>query len=232
MRNRTVKLIALTACLALFAAGLSTGCTRDPYTGERQVSKTAIGAGVGAAAGAATGVAVGYITGKKKSKQLRKRALIGAGIGAVAGGGVGAYMDYQEAKLRKKLQGTGVSVTREGDNIVLNMPGNITFDSGSAQIKPNFHEVLNSVSLVLQEYKKTYVDVAGHTDSTGSADFNQKLSEQRAMAVANYLAARKVHPDRFSVIGYGESQPIASNATASGREQNRRVEIELAPITQ
>ncbi len=209
--------IAASASLALAA------CTTDPYTGERQASKTAIGAGVGAAVGAVGGAIVG---GKKKRKEM----LIGAGVGALAGGAVGAYMDNQEAKLRRQLEGTGVSVTRMGDDIILNMPSNITFDVDEADIKPQFHEVLDSVALVLKEFQKTYVDVLGHTDSTGAEAYNQDLSMRRASAVANYLIGRDVRGERFLIRGMGEAAPIADNATAEGRALNRRVEITLSPI--
>ncbi|MEG6550656.1 OmpA family protein, partial [Desulfocurvibacter africanus] len=161
-----------------------------------------------------------------------KRVLIGAGIGALAGGAVGGYMDYQESKLRQRLQGTGVSVTRQGDMIILNMPGNVTFDTGSAGIKPQFFEVLNSVAIVLKEYEKTYVDVLGHTDSTGSMNLNMRLSQDRAQSVAQYLISQGVQQERFLVRGMGPNQPIADNSTAAGRSQNRRVEIKLTPITQ
>jgi len=207
--------------IAVIAAFSLSACTTDPYTGEKQASKTAIGAGVGAAVGAG----IGAIAGK------RKATLIGAGVGALAGGAVGAYMDSQEAKLRRQLQDSGVSVTRQGDNIILNMPGNITFDTDSANIKPDFTNVLDSVALVLNEYEKTYLDVLGHTDSTGSESYNMDLSIRRASSVATYLTSRKVLGDRLIVRGMGETQPIASNATAEGRALNRRVELQIIPIT-
>jgi outer membrane protein OmpA-like peptidoglycan-associated protein len=204
------------------------GCTTtNPYTGEQQVSKAAIGTGLGAAAGAA----IGAIAGGDSSKERRKKALIGAGVGAIAGGGVGYYMDVQEAKLREQLQGTGVSVTRVGDEIMLNMPGNVTFATNSADIKSNFYGVLDSVSLVLKEYNKTVVEVAGHTDDRGADSYNQTLSERRANSVARYLSSRGIEGMRLITVGYGESRPTADNATAGGREQNRRVELTLAPIT-
>jgi outer membrane protein OmpA-like peptidoglycan-associated protein len=204
-----------------------TGCyTTDPYTGGRTVSKTTKGAGIGAAVGAVAGILTG-----DDSRDRRKRALIGAGVGALAGGGVGQYMDRQEAKLRQQLQGTGVSVTRVGNNITLNMPGNITFQTDSADLRPDFFEVLNSVSLVLKEYDKTLVEVAGHTDSTGSDQHNQGLSERRAGTVAQYLSSRGINQQRILTVGAGESHPIASNDTAEGRQQNRRVELSLEPIT-
>jgi outer membrane protein OmpA-like peptidoglycan-associated protein len=215
----------LTACIV--AAPLLSGCTTtDPYTGEKQVTKSTAGATIGAVAGALLGAAT-------STKGDRKKAvLLGAGIGAVAGGGVGVYMDKQEDKLRKQLQGSGVSVTREGNNIILNMPSNITFDVDSAQVKPQFHNTLDSVVLVLNEYKSTLVTVRGHTDSTGSDEYNQQLSERRALAVAQYLGTKNVAQQRLAAIGLGETRPIAPNNTAEGRAQNRRVELELEPITQ
>ncbi len=227
MRSKRFMSIAFLVCAAVTVAG----CTTDPYTGQRKVSNTAIGAGIGAAGGAATGLAVGAISGKTKSKELRKRALIGAGVGALAGAGVGGYMDYQEAKLRERLQRTGVSVTRVGNDIILNMPGNVTFDSGSSHIKSSFYDVLNSVAIVLKEYDKTYVDVFGHTDSVGSETYNQSLSEQRAGSVASYLISQGLNGNRFSTQGFGESRPLATNGTEEGRALNRRVEIQLTPIT-
>lgn len=220
MNARSFKVCA-TAIASVF---LLSACTTDPYTGEKQASKTAVGAGIGAAVGAIGGAIVG-------GSNKRKAALIGAGIGAVAGGGVGAYMDAQESKLRKQLQGTGVSVTRDGDNIILNMPGNVTFDVDSANVRPSFTEVLNSVTLVLKEYNKTYVDVIGHTDSTGSEAYNQALSESRANAVAAYLTGNGVIGERLVVRGMGERYPIADNATPEGRQLNRRVEIGIVPVT-
>jgi outer membrane protein OmpA-like peptidoglycan-associated protein len=208
--------LLLLLCLALSACQ-----TTDPYTGEKQVSKTTIGGGIGAAGGAVVGAIAGG----------RKGALIGAGIGAIAGVAVGSYMDQEEARLREQLRGTGVSVTRVGDTIVLNMPGNVTFESGSGDLSADFYPVLNSVGLVLNEYEKTYVDVIGHTDSTGSLELNQKLSERRAESVARYLESRDVLPARIVTRGMGPSQPVASNDTSEGRSLNRRVEITLTPVT-
>ena len=202
-------------------------CTTDPYTGQRKMSKTAWGSIIGAASGAAIGAATG-----KDSEARRKRALIGAGVGALAGGSVGGYMDRQEAQLRQQLQNTGVSVTREGDRIVLNMPGNITFKVDSSDINGGFYDVLNSVALVLKEYNKTIINVTGHTDSTGSDSYNQALSERRAASVGQYLASHGVDPVRIATQGMGESMPIASNNTPEGRQLNRRVELELVPLTQ
>lgn len=213
--------------LAAVAATLVAGCqTIDPYTGEAKTSS----ATKGAAIGAGTGVLLGILTGDD-SKERRKRALIGAGVGALAGGAVGNYMDQQEAELRQQLEGTGVSVTRLGDEIVLNMPGNVTFETNSADLKPQFFGVLDSVALVAQKYDQTVVEVSGHTDSTGSAQYNQTLSEQRAATVATYLNNRGIDRQRILAYGRGLTQPIADNSTAEGRAMNRRVEIRLSPIT-
>jgi outer membrane protein OmpA-like peptidoglycan-associated protein len=216
------------AIVALTAASfLITACSTDPFTGEQKVSNTAIGAGTGALLGTAAGALLGTTTNVK----TRKAMLIGAGIGALAGGGVGLYMDNQEAKLRDRLEGSGVSVTRNGNNIILNMPSNITFATDQSDIKPNFYEVLNSVAIVLREFNQTLVDVNGHTDSDGSDEYNDDLSSRRANSVAEYLVSQQLDSQRFSVQGFGESQPIASNASASGKAQNRRVEIQIVPLT-
>jgi len=219
------KVLTLAAATAL--VGLA-GCqTVNPYTGESQTSKATKGAAIGAAAGAVAGLLTG-----DDSKERRERALIGAGVGALAGGSVGYYMDVQEAKLRQQLQGTGVSVTRIGDNITLNMPGNVTFRTDSADLNSSFFSVLDSVGLVLKEYEKTIVEVAGHTDSTGTAEYNQALSQRRAQTVATYLAGKGVLDQRLITVGGGEAHPVASNDTPDGRQLNRRVELTLAPITQ
>jgi outer membrane protein OmpA-like peptidoglycan-associated protein len=216
-----------TIIIATSAAFLVTACTSNPFTGEQQVSNTAIGAGSGAVLGGAAGALLGATT----SLSTRKAALIGAGLGALAGGGVGVYMDNQESKLRERLQNTGVSVTRQGDSIVLNMPSNITFDSARAEVKPQFYNTLTSVAEVFKEYKQTMIDVVGHTDSDGADDFNYDLSRRRAASVAQFLSSQQLDPNRFSVEGYGEREPIASNATASGKARNRRVEITILPLT-
>jgi len=140
-------------------------------------------------------------------------------------------MDQNENELRAQLQGTGVSVTRVGNQIILNMPSDVTFNVDQDAVKPEFYSVLNSVALVLKKYKQTTVDVFGHTDSTGSAQHNFDLSQRRALSVANYLTAQGVDSRRFAVTGFGKTRPIASNDTAQGRAQNRRVEIQLTPLT-
>ncbi|MBU3069536.1 OmpA family protein [Aestuariicella sp. G3-2] len=210
--------------IALFTV-LAVGCmSTDPYTGEQKTSNTAKGAGAGAVVGAIIGAAT-------SSKDDRgKGALTGAVAGGAIGGGVGFYMDKQEAQLRSQLQGTGVQVRREGDTIRLVMPGNITFDSGQSAIRSNFYPTLNSVAVVLAEFDRTAIRITGHTDSTGGADLNQRLSEARADSVRQYLVSQKVASGRVQTAGYGPRYPIASNDTAQGREANRRVELELLPL--
>ncbi|MFI8745300.1 OmpA family protein [Pseudomonas sp. NPDC077186] len=213
------NLIAASAVMALLA-----GCTTNPYTGEQQAGKAGIYGGIGAV----TGAVIGAATSSKKDRG--KGALIGAAVGGAAGGGYGYYVDTQEAKLRQTLQGTGVQVQRNGDDLKLIMPGNITFASNSADISSGFYPTLNSLVLVFKEFDKNGVNIVGHTDSTGSLELNQSLSNRRAMSVANYLTANGVPGQRISSYGAGPSQPIASNANESGRAQNRRVEINLRPL--
>jgi outer membrane protein OmpA-like peptidoglycan-associated protein len=206
---------------------LASGCkTLDPYTGEEQTSRATKGALIGAAAGAVVGLASG-----DDAVDRRQRALIGAGVGALAGGSIGHYQDRQEAELRAKLEGTGVSVTRIGDNITLNMPGNVTFATDSADLNADFFDVLNSVSTVLTEFDQTIVEVAGHTDNTGSDQYNEALSDRRASSVARYFESQNIAPQRLLTIGMGESRPVADNGTSEGRQANRRVEITMVPLT-
>lgn len=221
--RHAVRSAAHRLAVVLVLVAFTAACTTDPYTGERQVARTAIGAVIGAGVGAGIGALAG--------RDRAKGALIGAGAGALAGGAVGAYMDYQEAKLRERLRGTGVSVTRVGNDIILNMPGNITFDTDRAEIRADFYDVLNSVVLVVQEYDKTIIEVMGHTDSTGSDSYNLDLSNRRAASVAGYLKAQQVNPTRVLSQGFGEQYPIAGNDTPEGRQANRRVELRLTPLT-
>lgn len=217
-RNSKMLSVIVVAVMALSA------CATDPYTGERKIAKTGAGAGIGAMVGAIGGAIVG-------GGNKRKSMLIGAGIGALAGGGAGYYMDRQESKLREQLQNSGVQVVRDGDNIILNMPGNITFATNSADVNPDFGDVLTSVGLVLKEYDKTYVDVLGHTDASGSNSYNQALSERRAQSVSMILMNEGIIGQRIIVKGVGEDYPIADNNTAQGKSLNRRVEIALSPVT-
>ncbi len=212
---------------ALLAATMLAACTTDPYTGQQKLSNTAGGAALGAGLGALAGLAVGG-----SPVAQRNAVLIGAGIGALTGGAVGGYMDRQEAELRAQLQGTGVSVTRAGDQIILNMPSNITFNTDQDAVKAGFYPTLNSVALVLKKFNRTIVDVYGHTDSTGGDQHNYDLSERRAYSVANYLSSQGVDQRRFAVTGFGKTRPIADNSTEAGRALNRRVEIQLSPLTQ
>ncbi|MCG7918893.1 MAG: OmpA family protein [Candidatus Thiodiazotropha taylori] len=222
MTNKIVISCMLAALILLQAC-----TTVDPYSREEKTAKATTGAVIGAVAGAVIGIAT-----SKDKKKRKERALKGAGIGAIAGGGVGYYMDVQEAKLRQRLENTGVSVTREGDNIILNLPGNITFEVDKTDVKADFVEILDSVALVLNEYKSTMIEVAGHTDSTGSESYNQRLSQQRAQSVSEILNRNGVAGVRIDTVGYGETRPIASNGNAAGRQQNRRVELTLLPYVE
>lgn len=224
MNKRSGKIILAMTVMTVFVSGCT---TLDAYTREEQTSKTTKGALLGAGIGAV----VGLISGDD-AVERRQHALIGAGLGALAGGAVGAYQDKQEAQLRAELEGTGVSVHRVGDNITLNMPGNVTFATNSSDLSPAFFDVLNSVGKVLGEFDKTVVEVAGHTDSTGTDAYNQSLSERRAGAVASYLGGRGVISQRVITVGMGESRPIADNSSDAGRQANRRVEITMVPVTQ
>ena len=215
----SMKIAAVATTIAL------TACTTNPYTGQSQASKAAWGAAIGAVSGAAVGAATG-----DNKKDRRERALRGAAIGGVVGGGVGAYMDVQEKKLREKLQGSGVGVSKNADgSISLVMPGNITFPTGQSSIRSDFFDTLNSVGLVLKEYNKTTITVSGHTDNVGKDDLNQKLSQDRANAVSQYLASQGVAGSRINSVGMGKSRPIGDNNTENGRSQNRRVEIVINP---
>jgi outer membrane protein OmpA-like peptidoglycan-associated protein len=214
--------IALLAAASVALAGCAS--MQDIATSPDK-EKTRKGAGYGAAAGAV----IGLLTGGNDKFQA---AMIGAAAGAIAGGSVGYYMDKQEAKLREQMAGTGVDVVRNGDNITLDMPGGVTFAFDSADLNSQFYPVLDKVAGTLGEYNKTVIEVAGHTDSVGSASYNQQLSERRANSVAAYLSSRGVDRSRMVTIGAGKDHPVASNETEAGRAQNRRVEITIVPVTQ
>ena len=217
----TIKLkpLAIATGMAI-SLSLTSGCTvLDPYTGEEKTSKAVKYGAIGA-------VVCGIIGSTRNSKSARNAAL---GCGAI-GAGVGAYMDHQEQELREELAGTGVGVQREGDQIHLIMPGDVTFETNRYDIQGNFYPVLNSVAKVLYKYEDTDLEVAGFTDSTGPDAYNQELSEKRADSVAGYLRGQKVAPQRLKAIGLGEAYPIASNDTESGRSRNRRVELKIIPI--
>ena len=221
VRHRVLRHYSKPLTLALIVLTLSACQTIDPYTGETKTSKTMNFGAMGAIAGAALG---GLIDG-------RNGALLGAGIGALAGGAAGQYMDRQEAELRQRLESTGVRVYRQDDSILLEMPGDITFDSGSASLEPRFEPILSSVSEVLDEYESTYIDIIGHTDSTGGEALNTELSVARARTVGAYLSKSGILSDRIITEGKGESNPKKSNATVEGRSANRRVELILTPVT-
>ena len=212
--------IILYPLILLFLVACS---TTDPYTREKKINKTSKGAAIGALAGAGVGLLAGRNV---------EGALIGAGVGALAGGAVGYYMDRQEAELRQELEGTGVSVTRQGDNLILNMPGDVTFEVDQSDVNSRFYPVLNSVARVLKKYDKTSIHVTGFTDSTGSFEHNFKLSERRAQSVADYLKAQGIISARLYMQGKGPEHPIASNDTPEGRALNRRVELTLVPHTE
>ena len=218
--------LTLAASLAVSLAACQT--QNDPVTGRPQVNNTAAGAGLGALTGAVAGL---LIAKDKSGGDQRKAALIGAGIGALVGGAAGNYMDRQEAELRQQLASTGVSVIRQGDYIILNMPGNVTFATDQDQLNPGFFPVLDSVASVLNSYPQTLLDIDGHTDNTGSAQYNQALSERRAVSVAQYLNSRGIDPRRLLVVGFGQTQPIAPNNSEAGRAANRRVEIRISPLS-
>lgn len=205
-------------------AAMVVGCTTNPYTGERRAGRAVTSGAGGAAAGAAAGAIGGAIAGRPG-----KGAAIGAAAGAAIGVGIGVYQDRQQAKLRERLLNSGVQVQRDGDNLILLMPSDITFAVNQSDINPGFYETLNSVAIVLDEFDKTTISVYGHADSTGPEDYNMQLSQRRAQSVSSYLAGQGVAPSRLQAIGFGESRPIADNGSEAGRAANRRVEIVIDP---
>ena len=222
MNNTSLKIAALSAALA-FTAGCATytGQTADPTDPNRTQRNALIGAAVGAAAGLLSG---------DSAVERRQHAMIGAGVGALAGGAVGAYQDRQEADLRRATAGSGVDVTRDGDVIKLNLPDGVTFDFAKWDVKPQFYPALNNVARTLAEYDQTIVEISGHTDSAGSDAVNQRLSQQRADSVGNYLIGQGLLRQRFEIVGFGKTRPVADNSTEQGRALNRRVEIRVIPL--
>lgn len=214
------------ATLGVLAASLAlAACVTDPETGRQQLSRAGGGALVGSGAGALLGALIG-------GRSNRAEVLIGTGIGAIAGGAIGGYMDRQERELRARTANTGIEVEREGDEISLKLPSGITFDFNSAAVKPQFRPALDQVAQTLASYQSTFIDVSGHTDAVGTDAVNQRLSEQRAAAVADYLSYQGINRARVGTQGYGERFPVASNDTDAGRAENRRVEIKLSPVTE
>jgi len=219
------KILMTGGAVAILLGGAAC-TTTDPYSSAPRRNNTA----TGAIAGALGGAALGYLTNTSNSEEGRKNALIGAGIGALGGAAVGQYMDRQQRELEAELTGTGVGVARQGDNLVLRMPSDVTFASNEATINSRFYATLDDVAAVLNRYDQSVVDVVGHADSDGADDYNLDLSRRRASSVAEYLLSRNVLRDRFYIDGRGESVPVASNATAEGKAQNRRVEILIRPF--
>lgn len=217
----TSRTLIATSIFALLA-----GCaSNNPYENQQSSSnKTAIYGGLGALGGAAIGAA----TSSKKDR--KKGALIGAAVAGAAGAGYGYYVDKQEAELRRSMQGTGIDVQRDGDNLTLVMPGNVTFATDSASISGNFYGTLNNLAQSFKQYDQNTIEIIGHTDSTGAYQHNMTLSQRRAQSVADYLRNQGVNGMRMSVNGVGPNQPVANNGTAQGRQQNRRVEINLRPV--
>ncbi|MBM0171327.1 OmpA family protein [Altererythrobacter sp. C41] len=219
--KKSRMIVASFAALSLVSVS---ACVTDPNTGERKISRTAIGGVGGAAAGALLGGLIGGKTGR----------IIGAVGGGAIGGVVGYKMDQQIKELRESTAGSGVDVTEvdNGQAILVNLPDGVTFDVGSATLKPAFRSTLNDVAASLKQYPNSLIDVYGHTDSTGSDSFNQGLSERRAQTVANYLTSQGVNTARIRWQGFGETMPVADNSTEEGRRLNRRVEIKIIPISQ
>ena len=212
---------ALVATVTLGGCATYTGQTSDPNDPNRTRNNALIGAGIGAVAGLLSG---------GDATERRQRALVGVGVGGLAGGAIGAYQDRQEAELRRQTAGTGVEVSRDGDVIKLNLPDGVTFDFGKANLKSQFYPALDNVASTLAQYNQTIVEVSGHTDSVGSDAANQILSVQRANSVGNYLLGKGLVRERFEIVGFGETRPVASNDSDSGRALNRRVEIRVVPL--
>jgi len=211
----------LTSAAAVLSLITVSACVTDPNTGERKVSRTAIGG----AGGAGLGYLLGSVIGGKTAR------ILGAGIGGVAGGAIGYQKDKQIKELRESTAGSGIDVTDNGDGILLNLP-DVTFAVDSTEISPSFQTALDRVAQSMVQYPDSLVDVYGHTDSTGSDQYNLDLSQRRADAVARYLISRGVSSARLQAKGMGESYPVADNNTAEGRAKNRRVEVKITPVSQ
>ncbi|CAN5281355.1 OmpA family protein [soil metagenome] len=212
-----------TTAAALAALLATSACVTDPQTGRQHLSNTAIG-GIGGALG---GYLLGDLVGGRHDRTAR---IAGAGIGGLAGAAIGSYMDKQERDLRDRTAGTEVRVIRQGDDLILSIPSGINFAYNSDAVAPAFQHTLDDVARVLGQYDRTYIDIYGHTDAIGSDDYNQALSQRRAVAVADYLVSRGVQAARIATRGFGKTQPVAANDTEAGRAANRRVEIKIVPI--
>lgn len=212
------------SCAAALSLVMLSGCVTDPNTGQQKVSRTAIGAGVGTLGGLLLGGLIGGGTGR----------IIGAGIGGLAGGAIGYTMDKQIKELRESTAGSGVDITPtdNGQAILVNLPEGVTFDVASAALQPGFRTTLDQIAKSMNQYPDSLIDVYGHTDSTGSDQYNQTLSEARARTVANYLTMQGVSGTRIRSQGFGETMPVGDNLTDEGRRRNRRVEIKIVPISQ
>jgi outer membrane protein OmpA-like peptidoglycan-associated protein len=210
----------LTSAAAVFSLVTVSACVTDPNTGERKVSRTAIGG----AGGAGLGYLLGSVIGGRTAR------ILGAGIGGVAGGAIGYQKDKQIKELRESTAGSGIDVTDNGDGILLNLP-DVTFAVDSTEISPSFQASLDKVAQSMVQYPDSLIDVYGHTDSTGSDQYNMDLSQRRADAVARYLISRGVSSARLQAKGMGESYPVSDNTTAEGRARNRRVEVKITPVS-
>jgi outer membrane protein OmpA-like peptidoglycan-associated protein len=217
--KNVIMIAALSGALALG------GCVTDPETGDRRISRPAGTAAAGAGAGALLGALLG-------GRNNRAEVLIGAGVGAIAGGAVGSYMDKQARELKQRTAGSGIEVEQRGDEIAIKLPSGIAFDTNESSVRPDMRPALDQVAKTLASYQSTFIDVTGHTDSTGGDAINQPLSDRRASAVADYLQYQGVQRARMATRGYGAQMPVATNDTDAGRAQNRRVEIRLSPVTQ
>jgi outer membrane protein OmpA-like peptidoglycan-associated protein len=216
---------AMLAIMATATALTTSGCITDPNTGEQRVSRAAIGGVLGGLGGYLLGDLVG-------GRRDRTERIVGAGIAGVAGAAVGSYMDRQEQELRRRTAGTGIEVDRQGDQLVLNMPGDVTFAYDSATVQPQFQTALDQVATTLRDYPSTYIDIYGHTDSRGSDVYNQGLSERRASGVQSYLSSRGVQIARMATRGYGETALKCPETNDEAYRCNRRVEVRIAPVTQ
>lgn len=217
--NKSILIAGLSSALVLG------GCVTNPETGEKRIARPAATAAAGAGAGALLGALLG-------GRNNRAEVLIGAGVGAIAGGAVGGYMDKQARELKERTAGSGIEVEQRGDEIAIKLPSGIAFDTNQASVRPDMRPALDQVAKTLASYQSTFIDVTGHTDSTGGDAINQPLSERRASAVADYLQYQGVQRARMATRGYGAQMPVATNDSEAGRAQNRRVEIRLSPVTQ